>query len=182
MAEASSATEVKAVPMPAARAPSSAMEKAELLACGAASKMAQTTAKADEAVAAASKSFTLPELMAKGEAVYNANCAACHQASGQGLAGAFPPLAGSKVVNGDGAYAARVVLYGLEGRIGVGGQTIDGNMPGLGSVLSDVQIVSVLNYIRNAWNNKAAPVNEGMVKAERSKAGDGKANLAMYPR
>ena len=88
----------------------------------------------------------------------------------------------SKVVNGDGAYAARVVLYGLEGRIGVGGQTIDGNMPGLGSVLSDVQIVSVLNYIRNAWNNKAAPVNEGMVKAERSKAGDGKANLAMYPR
>jgi nitrite reductase (NO-forming)/hydroxylamine reductase len=61
------------------------------------------------------------ELMAKGQGVYNANCAACHQPNGQGLAGAFPPLAGSDFLKGDRKKVMSAALFGLSGPITVNG-------------------------------------------------------------
>src|SRR5210317_1256172 len=72
-------------------------------------RAAGDTAVHDAETAAA----TAEQLMAKGEGVYNANCAACHQPNGQGLAGAFPPLAGSDFLKGDRKKVMSAALFGL---------------------------------------------------------------------
>ena len=68
-----------------------------------------------------------------GSSVYAANCAACHQAGGTGIAGAFPPLAGhvpDLLNHADGRnYVAKVLLFGLEGEISVNGNNFAGAMP-----------------------------------------------------
>lgn len=86
------------------------------------------------------KTFTMDELKQRGEKVYAANCAACHQANGKG-AGAFPALDGSKVVNGpkDGQY--KILLNGKNA------------MPKW-TQLNDVELAAVMTYTRNAWGNK----------------------------
>ena len=92
-----------------------------------------------------------------GEAVYVAQCAACHQADGQGVAGAFPPLAGHVPdiydLEGGRAWLIHVVLYGLAGEIEADGVTYDGVMPALPQ-LSDAEIAAVLNHIVTAWDNE----------------------------
>ena len=91
-----------------------------------------------------------------GSRVYAANCAACHQAGGTGMAGAFPPLAGHfpdllKPADGR-SYVGKVLLFGLEGAISVNGNAYDGAMPAW-SGLSDDDIAAVLNSVSNAWDN-----------------------------
>jgi cytochrome c oxidase subunit 2 len=92
---------------------------------------------------------------ARGEAAY-ANCAACHQANGRGIPGAFPPLAGHMpdlvAREGGREYLIEVVLYGLQGPITVLGNRYDALMPGFG-YLSDVDVASLLNYALHAWEN-----------------------------
>ncbi|MEY4625484.1 MAG: cytochrome c oxidase subunit [Pseudomonadota bacterium] len=102
----------------------------------AAEKKVQMAALADDP----SKTYTMDELKQRGEKVYAANCAACHQPNGKG-AGAFPALDGSKVVNGskDGQY--KILLNGLRA------------MPKW-SQLNDVELASVMTYTRNSWGNK----------------------------
>jgi cytochrome c oxidase subunit 2 len=102
----------------------------------AAEKKVQMAALADDP----SKTYTMDELKKRGEKVYAANCAACHQPNGKG-AGAFPALDGSKVVNGskDGQY--KILLNGLRA------------MPKW-SQLNDVELASVMTYTRNSWGNK----------------------------
>jgi nitrite reductase (NO-forming) len=98
---------------------------------------------------------TLESLEARikaGEIVYRQNCAACHQPNGTGLAGAFPPLAGSDYLMADEKRAIKVVLNGLEGSITVNGQLYNSVMPALG--LSESDVASVVTYIRNSWGNK----------------------------
>ncbi|MBS1189090.1 MAG: cytochrome c oxidase subunit [Rhodocyclaceae bacterium] len=97
-----------------------------------------------EARAAASKEYALPELVAMGQKVYQANCVACHQANGQGLPPAFPPLDGSKVVTGPVEGHLTVVFNGRPGTA----------MQAFGKQLSDVDIAAVITYERNSWNNK----------------------------
>jgi mono/diheme cytochrome c family protein len=92
-----------------------------------------------------------------GSRVYAANCAACHQAGGTGLAGAFPPLAGHfadllKLADGR-SYVEKVLLFGLEGEISVSGNAFAGAMPAW-SALSDEDIAAVLNYVSTAWDNR----------------------------
>jgi mono/diheme cytochrome c family protein len=91
-----------------------------------------------------------------GSRIYAANCAACHQAGGTGMAGAFPPLAGhlpDLLKQADGrSYVEKVLLFGLEGEISVNGNSYAGAMPAWGS-LSDDDIAAVLNYVSNAWDN-----------------------------
>ena len=89
------------------------------------------------------KTYTLPELMTRGEKVYAANCAACHQANGQGLPPAFPALDGSKVVTGPASGHAEIILNGRAGT----------SMAAFRQ-LSDVEIAAVVAYERNAWNTK----------------------------
>src|SRR6185295_2813986 len=93
-----------------------------------------------------------------GKVVYSTTCAACHQATGEGVEGTYPPLAGSEIVNGDEAKVIRIVLNGLTGPVEVAGETYSGMMPPWGGVLKDPEIAAVLTYVRSTWGNKAAPI------------------------
>ena len=91
--------------------------------------------------------------LARGETIYAANCAQCHQANGMGVKHAIPNLAGNDAIRAhDPANAITAMLAGLEG------QGTYGAMPRFGGALSDQDIADVSNYVRTAWNN-AAPVN-----------------------
>lgn len=96
-----------------------------------------------------------------GEKVFRGQCAQCHQASGAGVPGAFPPLVDSKWVTGSEERLARILINGLNGPIEVAGSTYNGNMPAFGPNglnLKTKQIAGVLTYIRQSWGNEAAEV------------------------
>ncbi|MEL0099757.1 MAG: cbb3-type cytochrome c oxidase subunit II [Opitutae bacterium] len=97
-------------------------------------------------------------------------CFTCHQPNGEGLAGQFPPLAGSDWVLGDKARLIKISLYGLMGEIEVNGVKYNNVMapPGIppGS-LTDEQVANVLTYIRNDWGNSASAVSPEEVSTVR---------------
>lgn len=103
---------------------------------------------------------------AEGQALYVAKCAACHQADGRGLPGAFPPLAGSSWASADPETPIRIALLGLSGPIEVNGKTFDSAMPALG--LTDEEVAPIVSYVRSAWGNQAAPVTTAQVTAVRN--------------
>jgi ubiquinol-cytochrome c reductase cytochrome b subunit len=100
-----------------------------------------------------------------GDQVFAQNCASCHQAKGQGLPGAFPPLAGNPFVTGDPHKVIKAVENGMSGAISVNGASFNGAMPSWKDKLSPAEIAAVVTYIRTAWGNKASPVTEAQVKA-----------------
>jgi cytochrome c oxidase subunit 2 len=103
------------------------------------------------------KKFTMAEAKAAGEKIFGANCAACHQLNGKGLPPAFPPLSGSKVVQGP-AEAQLVVL--LNGRAGTAMQSF--------ARLADSDLAAVITYTRNSWaNNTGKVVQPSDVRAAR---------------
>jgi mono/diheme cytochrome c family protein len=89
-----------------------------------------------------------------GAAIFADQCAACHQPNGQGVEDQFPPLARNSDIFLARDYPARVVLFGLAGKITVGGASFDGVMPPL-DVLNDEEIAAVVHYVRTAWGNGA---------------------------
>jgi cytochrome c oxidase subunit 2 len=89
------------------------------------------------------KVWALPDLVARGEKVYNANCAACHRPDGKG-AGPIKPLDGSAIVQNDPAAQINIVLNGAA----------NGAMPAW-KQLSDTEIAAVITYTKNSWSNKA---------------------------
>ncbi len=99
---------------------------------------------ASAAVADNGKTFDTAELIARGQKVYEANCAACHQANGMGLPGAFPAINGSKIATGPIDAHINLVLNGKPGTA----------MSAFGGQLSDADIAAVVTYQRNAWDNK----------------------------
>ena len=110
-------------------------------------------------------------LFAQGKSVYGKTCTACHQASGMGTPGQFPPLAGSEWVNEpDPGRVIRAVLNGLQGPIKVQGHDFNNVMVPWNSY-SDEDIAAVITYVRgNAeWGNKASAVTPERVKAVREK-------------
>lgn len=96
-----------------------------------------------------------PEVLTAGQAAYEANCASCHQADGQGVAGAFPPVAGhsAALYNAEGGrpYLINLLLYGLQGEIQVQGETYNGVMPPW-QQLPDQDIADILNYVVTEWD------------------------------
>jgi cytochrome c oxidase subunit 2 len=86
--------------------------------------------------------------MAAGETIYASQCATCHQADGQGLAPAFPALAGSAVSQGPLEENIEIVLHGREGTA----------MQAWGTMLSDSDIAAALTYTRNAFGNDTGDV------------------------
>lgn len=106
--------------------------------------VAKKKGAADSAAADNDKTFDAAELIARGEKVYGANCAACHQANGMGLPGAFPAISGSKVATGPIEAHIGIVLNGKPGTA----------MSAFGGQLSDADIAAVVTYQRNAWDNK----------------------------
>jgi mono/diheme cytochrome c family protein len=102
-----------------------------------------------------------------GAQVYAGKCAACHQATGAGLPGVFPPLAGSPWVTGSEARLVQILLHGIQGPIDVLGTTYNGLMPPW-KMLSDAELSAVASYIRGAFGNQAAPITADLVAAERA--------------
>jgi cytochrome c553 len=127
---------------------------------------------------------------ANGETVY-ANCTSCHQATGAGIPGAFPPLNGGHAaelarVEGGRAYLVNAMLYGVQGALNVGGTTYNGVMPAWPQ-LNDDQIAAVLNYTVTAWDNADAlpegyaPFTPDEVAAARDQGLSGADVLAARP-
>lgn len=108
----------------------------------------QKKKEASAAEADPSKVFTLEELRERGEKVYLASCAACHQPNGQGVPGLFPALSGSKMVTGPKQAQIDIVVHGKPGTA----------MAPFGKQLSPIEIAAVITYTRNAWANKTGEV------------------------
>lgn len=109
-----------------------------------------------------------PALPILGEKVFRNQCAQCHQADGNGLAGVYPPLPGSDWVTGHPEVLARILINGLNGPIEVKGNTYNGNMPAFGPGglnLKPRELAGVMTYIRQEWGNSASEMNEEMVEA-----------------
>lgn len=102
-----------------------------------------------------------------GKKVFANTCAACHQFTGEGLEGAYPPLARSEWIV-DEAKLLRIILHGLTGPVEVAGETYNSAMPGWGTILTDADIAAVATYVRGAWGNKSAPISVAKVTAVRS--------------
>ncbi len=100
--------------------------------------------------------------MEKGKAVYLANCAACHQPDGKGLAGAFPPLAGSDFLKMPYDSAVEVVIGGRQGELVVNGAKYNNVMPAM-SQLSDDDVAHALTYVVNSWGNPGGEVTKEQV-------------------
>ena len=115
--------------------------------------------------------------IAKGEKLYIQQCAACHQANGLGVPGAFPPLAGSPWPLGNDERIIKIVLAGLAGEIEVNGVKYNGNMPNIGAGLKDAQVANIVSYVRSAWGNNAETVSDVKV-AEVRKAIGGRGQYA----
>lgn len=102
---------------------------------------------------------------AKGKTVYTQTCIACHQATGAGIPGAFPPLAKSDYLNADVNRAIKQVIKGSNGPMTVNGKKYSGAMPP--QTLTDQQIADVLTYVYSNWGNNKKVVTAAMVKAQR---------------
>ncbi|ARS35186.1 copper-containing nitrite reductase [Pontibacter actiniarum] len=114
-------------------------------------------AKAPAAPVAANKD----QRLALGKTVFAQNCQACHQAEGQGIKGAFPPLAKSDYLNANVDRAIGVIAHGLEGQIKVNGELYNSTMPKL--KLTDEEIANVMTFVLNSWGNKGGEVTTQQV-------------------
>jgi len=93
---------------------------------------------------------------ADGKTLFARNCAACHQANGRGIPGAFPALVASPVAIGPADAAAEVLLKGR------------GGMPDFSTSLDDADIAAVLTYARSSWGNRAPPIAGAEVAMRRA--------------
>ncbi len=121
------------------------------------------TAEAPKAPMAKSKE----ERIAFGERVFKQNCVACHQANGQGVESAFPPLAKSNYLNNK-SKAIEAVVYGLSGKVIVNGKEFNGVMPAW--QLPDEDIANVLTYVYNSWGNDGSVITNDEVQKARKAA------------
>jgi nitrite reductase (NO-forming)/hydroxylamine reductase len=119
------------------------------------------------AVHEAETGAALQESIKRGEALYTKYCSGCHQATGQGMAGAFPPLAKSDYLTKDPQKAIEVVLKGLSGKITVNGVDYNNVMPNF-SYMKDREVADVLNYVLNSWGNAGGGIAVGAVTAART--------------
>lgn len=103
-----------------------------------------------------------------GAQLYAGKCAGCHQATGQGVPGVFPPLAASSWVTGSETRLVQILLHGIQGPIDVNGTTYNGLMPAW-NTLTDEELAALATYVRGTWGNAAAPVTVQTVASERAR-------------
>ena len=107
--------------------------------------------------------------MVVGKKFYGNNCANCHQASGLGQPGSYPPLANSEWVLGSKERLAAIMLHGIQGSLTVSNGAFGSQqMPGW-SGKSDDQLASVMTYIRATWGNTGDAVTSDVIGAARTK-------------
>lgn len=109
---------------------------------------------------------------ADGAKLFASSCASCHQASGQGIPGAFPPLNGSGWVQAKAEVPVQILLHGINGEIKVDGTTYNSVMPPFGNSMSDAEIAAVATYIRQSWDNQAEAVEASFVAEQREATAD----------
>lgn len=110
---------------------------------------------------------TVEPLFDVGKKIFSQQCAVCHQSTGAGVPGVYPPIAGSDWVTDHPEVLARILIHGLNGPIEVKGNTYNGNMPAFGPGgmnLSPRKIAGVATYIRQEWGNEASEVTEKMIQ------------------
>ncbi len=119
--------------------------------------------------------------MVLGKKNYDAVCYQCHQPTGLGIPGVYPPLAGSEWVTGSDERLIRIVLHGLKGPVTVKGaeykaaaMPVFGQVAGSGYNWSDEKIAAVLTYVRQSFGNNAPAITAEHVTAIRAKEGDRK--------
>lgn len=110
-----------------------------------------------------------------GKALFSANCITCHQATGLGVPGQYPPLAGSEVELGDATnHLIAIVLKGLQGPVVVEGKPFNNSMQAWEGQYTDQQLSAILTYVRSDWGNNAPPITADMVKQIRGEFKDRK--------
>jgi len=124
------------------------------------------------AVGAATKATTAGKVTKEqqikaGATLYNGTCSVCHQASGEGLAGVFPPLAKSDFLMADKTRAIKVLLDGLSGPVTVNGKPYNSVMPPM-SQLNDDEIANLLTYAMNSFGNSGGVVTAAEVAKVRA--------------
>jgi mono/diheme cytochrome c family protein len=118
--------------------------------------------------------------MALGKRMYEKNCSICHQPTGAGVPGQFPPLVGSDWVLAPGPNRIiRLPLLGISGPVKVNGTEFNGTMPPLAAAggMSDEEVAAVMTFIRNSWGNKASGVTVEQVQKVRAELKDRTASL-----
>lgn len=130
-------------------------------------KPASTTAAAPKA-----------DPMLVGKAAFDSVCITCHQPTGMGMPGIYPPLNDSEWVDGAPERVIRIVLYGLKGEVHVEGKMFNaaampafGKEPNSAYNWSDEKIADVLTYVRHTWDNKAGPISAEQVSAVHNSVG-----------
>ena len=111
------------------------------------------------------KAFDLKASIVRGKDVYVTYCMSCHMEQGEGLEGAYPPLAKSDYLMADKKRSINQVIYGVSGEIKVNGIVYNSEMSG--ADITDQEVSDVLNYVRNSFGNKGAAVTPQEVKASR---------------
>jgi mono/diheme cytochrome c family protein len=108
---------------------------------------------------------------AKGDQIFIGVCQTCHQATGLGVPGQYPPLVGSEWVTRDVETPVRIVLYGFEGPVSVKGVAYNNKMPYFHDKLSDTEVAAVVTYIRSTWGNQGSSATTEQVAAIRTQHG-----------
>ena len=99
-----------------------------------------------------------------GKAIYEDRCAICHESSGEGIPGTYPPLAQNPHVTADDPSAGiAAVLNGMLVDITVRGRRYVGGMPGWRAWLSDADVAALMTYERTSWGNRASAVTPAQV-------------------
>ena len=125
------------------------------------------------AAASAAASLRAPDAlrMRNGRGLFDDNCAACHQANGEGIPGAFPNLAKSDFLQACPTCAIDFVVNGHTGRVIVNGKPYDGSMPPIGTGLTDQDIADIVTYALNSWGNHGPVVTGAEVAGMRRSGG-----------
>jgi mono/diheme cytochrome c family protein len=123
-----------------------------------------------------------PGWKAQGAQVFGNYCSPCHQLTGQGLPGVFPPLAGSATVKStDPSEHLRTILQGLHGKT-IGGVAYTAAMPPFGPQLNDAEVAAVVNHERSSWGNEAPLVRAEDVAAARRATSPAHAKASLVTR
>jgi mono/diheme cytochrome c family protein len=141
---------------------------------GTAPAAAAVATPAAPASAPAAGSFDLAASVKRGQPLYMQTCFACHQTTGMGIPGAFPPIVGVDYVTGDTRRLIAIALKGITGPMTVDGKTYVAGMIApvmqFPQLKDDKNLADVLNHVRNSFANKAAepitPELVGKVRAE----------------
>ena len=125
--------------------------------------------------AASAGNLTKDDQIKAGQQLFTGTCSVCHQATGQGLPGVFPPLAKSDLIAADPKRPISILLKGLTGKVTVNGKEYNSVMPPMNQ-LNDDEIANIITYVLNSWDNPGGHISAAEVaKARAEQAAPAKA-------